>query len=59
MEKSNNKRQLKWSERNIWLIRITGLLIAAGFIIVGINRQEVRTVLVKAIRICLECIGLG
>jgi len=53
------KRQLKWSDRSIWLLRITVLLIAVGCIAIGINRQEVLTVLVKAIRVCLECIGLG
>ncbi|MBS5724874.1 MAG: thioredoxin [Clostridiales bacterium] len=37
------------------------LLIAAGVLAVaaGIYRDEVRTVLMKAIYICLECIGIG
>ncbi|NLB09799.1 MAG: thioredoxin [Clostridiaceae bacterium] len=43
----------------MWLPRVIALLIAVGFIVAGVNRQEVRTVLVKAIRVCLECIGLS
>ena len=37
------------------------LLIATGVLalVVGIYRDEVRTVLMKAIYICLECIGIG
>ncbi|MCI8471574.1 MAG: thioredoxin [Clostridiales bacterium] len=41
----------------IWQI----LLLTAGglAILAGIYREEVRTVLMKAIYICLECIGIG
>lgn len=35
------------------------LLIAAVFIAVGIFQKEYETVLGKAVRICLECIGIG
>lgn len=37
------------------------LLIGAGvvFIVLGIFRGEVAIVFTKAIRICLECIGIG
>lgn len=35
------------------------LVVAAGFLIVGVNRGEVATVFNKAIHICMECIGLG
>jgi hypothetical protein len=37
------------------------VLCAAGvaFIAIGMWRGEVATVLMKAIRICLECIGIG
>ncbi len=37
------------------------LLILAGIlaIVIGIWRDEVRTVFMKAIYICLECIGIG
>ena len=33
--------------------------IAAAFIVVGIFREEVVTVLNKATAICMECIGIG
>lgn len=35
------------------------LLVAAAFIAIGISRGENTLVLQKAIRICMECIGLG
>ena len=35
------------------------IVIGAVFVIVGINRGEVLTVLQKAVYICLECIGIG
>lgn len=37
------------------------VLLAAGaaFILIGVLREEHLTVLSKAIRICLECIGIG
>ncbi|HHV42935.1 MAG TPA: thioredoxin [Clostridiaceae bacterium] len=44
---------------SIWLLRLAVLLVAVVIIIVGTSRQEVRAVFAKAIRICLECIGLG
>lgn len=45
-----------------WLREKAGLLLLiAGviFLAVGIARKEHSTVLEKAIRICLECIGIG
>ncbi|MGI5174208.1 hypothetical protein H0R92_11505 [Treponema sp. OMZ 840] len=35
------------------------LVLGAAFIVFGIMRGEQRIVLQKAIRICLECIGIG
>lgn len=37
------------------------LVLAAGiaFIAIGVYREEVGTVLMKAAAICLECIGIG
>jgi hypothetical protein len=33
--------------------------IGIAFIVIGVSRGEAATVLMKAIRICLECIGIG
>ncbi len=35
------------------------IAIAVAFILIGIFRDEVKTVLQKAVNICYECIGLG
>lgn len=35
------------------------LALAVGLIGLGVLRDEHRTVLAKAIRICLECVGIG
>ncbi|MFR1519269.1 MAG: CD1871A family CXXC motif-containing protein [Clostridia bacterium] len=40
---------------------IAGAILIAGllFILLGIFRGEIQTVLRKAVNICLECIGIG
>lgn len=35
------------------------LIVGACALLLGISRGEVQTVLMKAIRVCLECIGIG
>ena len=40
-------------------LRIGLLAFSIGFIIIGVYREEVKTVLIKAINICLECVGIG
>ena len=35
------------------------LFLSFAFVVYGAHRQEVDTVLSKAIRICLECVGIG
>ena len=48
---------MKWLKN-----RGAGILLLAGgiiFLAIGVIRQEHLTVLEKAIRICLECIGIG
>ena len=43
------------SEKRVWLI----LILAAGLIAAGILNGGLKDVLIKAINICTECIGLG
>lgn len=40
-------------------LRIATLVTGAAFVVVGIYRDEVSEVLHKAVKICLECIGIG
>ncbi|WP_297790662.1 CD1871A family CXXC motif-containing protein [uncultured Anaerococcus sp.] len=35
------------------------LLISVAFIIYGVMRGEMDTVFAKAVKLCLECIGIG
>lgn len=44
--------------RAIHALRAAILLAAAACIFIGVSRGEVSIVLRKAVRICLECIGL-
>lgn len=58
----NEKRFLIWNSRKLLhnvFFKISLLIIVAAFIFIGILRGEHTIVLQKAIRICMECIGLG
>lgn len=46
-----------WLRRN-W-IALAVILVGAAFAAIGIARGEMATVLAKATRICMECVGLG
>ncbi len=35
------------------------LIFAVCFILLGIYKNELQTVLMKAVNVCLECIGIG
>lgn len=45
-----------WKNKLLWQILIA--LAAAMFIVIGVTRGEVPLVFNKAVRVCLECIGL-
>ncbi len=48
------------NRRNTVLLLRCGILaVALAFIGIGLMRQEQLEVLGKAVRICLECIGIG
>jgi hypothetical protein len=41
------------------LLRIGLLALAIAAIVLGVMNGEVRTVITKAVNVCLECIGIG
>ncbi len=47
------------SERNKRALRLAVFAAGAAFLAIGLTRGEFADVLQKAVRICLECIGIG
>jgi len=54
-----SQRLDEMKEKSIKIIQGILLVTAVLFICAGIFREEAATVFVKAINICLECIGIG
>ena len=57
--KTTGDLAIKKSARKITIIRIVLIAAAAVMIVAGILNGSMRDVLIKAINICTECIGLG
>lgn len=57
-EKKDNSKE-KWTSRLVLGARVVILALAVFFIIEGISNGGASDVLIKAINICTECIGLG
>ncbi|MCI9596592.1 MAG: hypothetical protein HFE75_04710 [Firmicutes bacterium] len=43
----------------LWTLRVCLLIVAALFIVLGVLRQEHWDVFQKAVKLCLECVGIG
>jgi hypothetical protein len=46
-------------KKGLFISRLILGLLAIGFVVYGIYSGQARLVLNKAIRICLECVGIG
>ena len=46
-----------WNKKGFWQILL--LLAAVLCLVIGVQRGEMKMVFEKAVRICLECIGIG
>jgi len=47
------------TKRGLFWLRLVLLATACGFIAIGVSGGEAMIVLQKAVKICLECIGIG
>ena len=56
-ERGENQRVMKTKKE--LAVKIFILAMAVGFIFYGAYRGEANTVFSKAIRLCLECVGIG
>lgn len=46
-------------EKWLFVLRVFFLLLSLAFLAYGIYRGELKVLFNKAVRICLECIGIG
>ena len=41
------------------VIRIAGIVVGVAFLCIGLGKGQAMDTLMKAVQICLECIGIG
>lgn len=51
--------RIKRKQIAITILRVSAIVLGIVFLVIGILRGEPGEILVKAVKICLECIGIG
>ena len=59
MKEDIHMKQIKLTSKRLAAVRAIILSAAVSMLLFGIFRGETTVVLQKAVRICLECIGIG
>lgn len=59
MRPAESTQASRWKRLRPWLLPAALIAAGAAFVWLGIARGEMETVYQKAIRVCLECIGIG
>lgn len=46
-------------EKRKWAVTVALLVIGLILIAIGIDKKQEKSVMAKAVRICMECVGIG
>ncbi|MBR3057716.1 MAG: thioredoxin [Clostridiales bacterium] len=59
MERSTGKSTSDGKKDMTRVMAFVFLVLAVSLILIGIYKEQMQSVLAKAVRICMECVGIG